>query len=53
VAKIYRQAVRELLELDDFKTIFRQKEVYKVVLTAAERIDKVGENMLHAIVKMS
>ena len=53
LAKIYRLAVRELLELDDFKTIFRQKEVYKVMLTAAERIDKVGENLLHAIVKMS
>jgi len=52
-ARIYRLAVRELLELDDFKTIFRQKEVYKVMITGAERIDKVGENLLHAIVKMS
>lgn len=52
-AKVYRQAVRDLLQLDDFKTIMRQKEVYKVLLTGAERIDKVGENLLHAIVKMS
>lgn len=53
LGKAYRTAVRELLELDDFKTIFRHKEVYKVMLAGAERIDKVGENLLHAIVKMS
>lgn len=51
--KVYRPAMRELLETDDFKTIFRVKEVYKVMLMAAERIDQVGERLLHAIVKMS
>lgn len=51
--KIYRPAMNELLELDDFKTIFRVKEVYKVMITCAERIDRVGEVLLHAIVKMS
>lgn len=51
--KVYRPAMRELLETDDFKTIFRVKEVYKVMLLASERIDQVGERLLHAIVKMS
>lgn len=52
-AKIYRAAVKELLELDDIKKIFRVKEVYKVMMTGADRIDAVGEKLLHAIVKMS
>lgn len=51
--KIYRPAMNELLELDDFKTIFRVKEVYRVMVVGSERIDRVGETLLHAIVKMS
>jgi uncharacterized protein Yka (UPF0111/DUF47 family) len=52
-AKIYRLAMQELLREDDFKKIFRVKEVYKVMMEGAERIDRVGETLLHAIVKMS
>lgn len=52
-AKIYRAAIQELLETDDFKKIFRTKEVYNVMLTGAERVNAVGEKLLHAIVKMS
>lgn len=52
-AKIYRSAVNELLLQDDFKKIFRVKEVYKTLSVGAERIDRVGEKLLHAIVKMS
>ncbi|MBY0358671.1 MAG: DUF47 family protein [Candidatus Obscuribacterales bacterium] len=51
--KTYRQAIRDLLKLDDFKTIMRIKEVYKAMLAGAERIDTVGEKLLHTIVKMS
>lgn len=51
--KVYRPAMRDLLESDDFKKIFRVREVYKAMLLAAERIDQVGEKLLHAIVKMS
>ena len=51
--KVYRPAVNELLELDDFKTIFRVKEVYRVMNEASERIDRVGETLLHAIMKMN
>ncbi len=52
-AKVYRVAMNELLESDDFRRIFRVKEVYKIMMMAAERIDQVGERLLHAIVKMS
>jgi predicted phosphate transport protein (TIGR00153 family) len=52
-AKVYRAAIQELLETDDFKRIFKVKEVYKVLMEGAERIDRVGETLLHAIVKMS
>ena len=52
-AKLYRPAMAELLEQDDFKQIFRVREVYKVMVDGAERIDRVGECLLHAIVKMS
>ncbi len=51
--KIYRPAVNELFDLDDFKTIFRVKEVYRAMVVSADRIDRVGETLLHAIVKMS
>lgn len=51
--KIYRPAVNELLEHHDFKTVFRVKEVYRVMLEAADRIDRVGETLLHTILKMS
>ncbi len=53
LGKIYRPAMRELLEHDDFKWIFRVKEVYKVMVDGSERIDRMGERLLHAIVKMS
>jgi uncharacterized protein len=52
-AKIYRSAIQELLESDDIKRILRIKEVYKVIMVGAERINQVGEKLLHAIVKMS
>jgi uncharacterized protein len=51
--KVYRQAMRELIELDDIKEIMRVREVYKAMLLAAERIDVMGERLMHAIMKMS
>lgn len=53
IGKVYRLAMADLLETDDIKQILRVKEVYKVMLDGAVRIDKVGERLLHAIVKMS
>lgn len=53
LAKVYRNAIRELLQLDDFKKIMRIKEVYKTMLAGAEKIDTVGEKLLHIVVKIS
>lgn len=51
--KVYRQAMRHLFRLDDLKQILRVREVYRSMLQAAERIDVVGEKLLHVIVKVS
>ncbi|MBI4534411.1 MAG: DUF47 family protein [Candidatus Melainabacteria bacterium] len=51
--KIYRQAMRQLFMLDDFKKVLRTREVYRSMLACAERIDIVGEKLLHVIVKIS
>lgn len=51
--KVYRNAMRDLLKIDDFKVVMRTKEVYKAMLIGAERIDTVGEKLLHTIVKMN
>jgi uncharacterized protein len=52
-AKLYRRSMQTLLQNDDVKTILRVKEVYRQMMTASERIDRVGEKLQHAIVKMS
>jgi uncharacterized protein Yka (UPF0111/DUF47 family) len=52
VTKAYRAAISELFDEDDIKKILKFKEVYKSLLFAAEKIDVVGEKLLHAIIKM-
>lgn len=52
-AKIYRQAMRQLYSIDDVKKILKTREVYKYMLQTAEKIDVVGEKLLHIIVKIS
>lgn len=52
VTKAYRAAISELFAEDDIKKILKFKEVYKALLLVAERIDVVGEKLLHAIIKM-
>lgn len=51
--KVYRQAMRQLFTLDDCKEILKVREVYRTMVLAAERIDVVGEKLLHVIVKIS
>jgi len=53
LAKIYRQAMRQLFTLDDFKKVLVTREVYRYMLQGAERIDVVGEKLLHVVVKIS
>lgn len=53
LAKVYRRCMQDLLHQDDIKLILRVTEVYRQMLQASERIDRVGEKLLHVIVKMS
>lgn len=51
--KIYRMGMRELFELNDFKTILRTVEVYRTMVNAAQRMDVVAEKLHHVIIKIS
>ena len=53
LSKVYRSSMQALLKSDDVKMIIRVSEVYKSLSLGGERIDVVGEHLLHAIVKMS
>lgn len=52
-AKVYRQAMRQLFQLDDFKKVLKTREVYRYMMMAAEKIDVVAESLLHVIIKIS
>jgi uncharacterized protein Yka (UPF0111/DUF47 family) len=52
-ARIYRLAMHELYNSDDVKTILKTREVYKAMQVGSERIDALGEKLLHVIVKIS
>lgn len=52
-AKIYRQAMKALFTVDDFKTLLKTREVYSSLVSAANKIDIVGEKLVHVIVKIS
>ena len=51
--KVYRQAMRALFHLDDVKEILKTHEVYRYMSHAADQLDKVGEKLLHVIIKIS
>lgn len=46
------EGLSRLLDLDDHKAIFRQREVYHDILTVGKRLEATGEDMLHAINKL-
>ncbi|MBU6452517.1 MAG: DUF47 family protein [Cyanobacteria bacterium REEB67] len=52
-AKVYRLGMRELFNLNDFKTILRTVEVYHTMDRMASCIDVVAEKLSHVIVKIS
>jgi uncharacterized protein len=49
--KVYRQATNELFAADDLKSILKTYEVYRYMLQTAQRIDSLGEKLIHVIVK--
>jgi uncharacterized protein Yka (UPF0111/DUF47 family) len=51
--RTYRAAMHDLYEMDDFKIVMKTREVYRTLITVTERIDRVGEKLLHIIIKIS
>lgn len=51
--RTYRAAMHDLYQYDDFKIVLKTREVYRSLVTITERIDRVGEKLLHIIVKIS
>lgn len=51
--KSYRDAMAHLYEKDDLKVILKTTEVLRSMMNGATRIDRLGEKLLHVIVKMS
>lgn len=51
-AKVYRQALIDLFNHEDAKEILKIREIYRCLANAADRIDQVGEKLLHVIVKI-
>jgi len=49
--RVYRQATHTLFAVDDLKSILKTYEVYRQMLLTAERIDTLGEKLIHVIVK--
>lgn len=51
-SKKYRNAMRELFAQDDLKLILKVNEVYKTMMVGANHLDRVGEKVLHVLVKL-
>lgn len=50
---VYRNAVVELLENDDFKYIFKMREIYRHLSNAADKSDEAANLLGHIIMKMT
>jgi hypothetical protein len=52
-SKIYRKAMRELFQTDDFKLLLKTREVYFAMSTTATKVERIGEKLAHVIVKIT
>lgn len=50
--RLYTQALAALLESDDFRTILRQREVYRLMTRLGEILELSGEELEHAVNKL-
>ncbi len=50
---IYRNAIVELLDNQDFKYIFKMREIYRHISNAADRADEAANIIGHIIVKIN
>lgn len=53
LAKVYRHAMKELFLQEDCKVILKTRELYSCLLDSGDRIDRLGEMLIHVIVKMT
>lgn len=51
--KAYRQAMRDLITVDDLRQVMARRELYRRVLEAGERLAAVAERVWYAVVKES
>jgi hypothetical protein len=49
--KVYRQAMRDLLAVEDVRQAIALRELYRRVLEAGERLAAVAERVWYAVVK--
>jgi hypothetical protein len=49
--KVYRQAMRELIAVEDLRRAMALRELYRRVLEAGERLAAVAERVWYAVVK--
>lgn len=52
VERVYTRALADLLKSDDFRVIFRQREVYRQMIRLGEIVEVCGEELEHAINKL-
>ena len=50
---VFRNAIVELLDKDDFKYIFKMREIYRHISNAADRGDEAANIIGHIIVKLT
>ena len=50
--RVYTQALVTLLESDDVRVIFRQREVYSLLLRLSEHLEHIAEKLAHAVNKL-
>ncbi len=50
--RLYTQALAALLESDDFRTVLRQREIYRLMTRLGEILELSGEELEHAVNKL-
>lgn len=49
---LYREAMHELIQGEDYKHIIRSMDVYRTMLDTAQKIELVGKTILHMLIKI-
>nr|MBI1270457.1 DUF47 family protein [bacterium] len=49
---LYREAMHELIQGEDYKHIIRSMDVYRTMLDTAQKIELVGKTIFHMLIKI-